>query len=72
MFIDKIFKNKTNNTQIEDSKEVCDLKTCPLYVKNIDELFQIDSDEYILKENITLVRVDEEIYIYKNGCVLNY
>lgn len=67
MFIDKIFKNKTNNTQIEESKEVCDLKTCPLYLKNIDELLQISPDEYILKENITLVRVNEEIYVYRNS-----
>lgn len=67
MFIDKIFKNKTNDNKIEETQEVYDLKTCPLYVKNIDELLQISPDEYILKENITLVRVNEEIYVYKNS-----
>lgn len=67
MFINKIFKNKVNNTEIEQPKEACRLKTCPLYVNNIEELLQISSDEYILKENRTLVRVDEGIYIYKNG-----
>lgn len=67
MFIDKIFKNKTNNAKIEEFKEIYDLKTCPLYVKNIDELLQISSDEYILKENITLVRVNEGIYVYRDS-----
>ena len=63
MFIDKIFKRKAK----EEVKEECSLKSCPMCVNNIDELLQIDSDEYILKENETLVRIGEEIYIYRNN-----
>lgn len=63
MFIDKIFKSKIK----EVAKEECVLKSCPMCVNNIDELLQIYSDEYILKENETLVRIGEEIYIYRNN-----
>lgn len=67
MFINKIFKRKTKEVAKEEIKEECGLKFCPMCVNNIDELLQIDSDEYILKENETLVRIDEEIYIYRNN-----
>lgn len=63
MFINKIFKRKAK----EEIKEEHSLKSCPTCVNNIDELLQIDSDEYILKENETLVRIGEEIYIYRNN-----
>lgn len=65
MFINKIFKNKKDNTETEG--EIHDLKVCPLYVSSKDELLQINTDEYILKENTTLVRVGEEIYLYTNN-----
>lgn len=67
MLINKIFKRKAKEGLKEEVKEECNLKSCPMCVNNIDELFQIDSDEYILKENETLVRIGEEIYIYRNN-----
>lgn len=61
MFIDKIFKKKDKNIETNS------LKSCPMQLNNIDELFKIYPDEYILKENETLVRIDRDIYIYKNN-----
>lgn len=67
MFINKIFKRKAKEVVKEEVKEERNLKSCPMCVNNIDELLQIYSDEYILKENETLVRIGEEIYIYRNN-----
>lgn len=63
----KILKRKQTNCKDKTKLNEVELKLCPMSVDNEEALLQIEPDEYILKDNETLVRVNNDIYMYKNN-----